>query len=181
MTKSRRSVQQAHERYQVGLLLRHLQRRYRASYEVVAEPNPPEAIISTGRTTRWVEVVTAYWNQAYAKDLHSHATAGEQHAPIGNGLFTNMTPEFAANFTKAVQAKLQKESYTSLLKEHGPGYLVVAIQFPFFGDDAFDWIDKEWNARPFQDRGCFRSIYLTYRHWNDYAVKQWRPPVSIRS
>ncbi len=151
---------------------------HRANYKVAREPNPPEAIITTGKTTSWVEVVTAFWNEAYAKDQYSYATPDEKHVSIGEGTFVNMTPEFAKNFTRAVQGKLGKPSYLPFKELYGPGYLVVAIQFPFFRRDAFDWIQKEWQSSPFTDLGCFRSIYLTVPHLNDYAPIRWPPPSS---
>lgn len=64
----RRDTQQAHERAQVGAFVAWLNSRYRANYEVVAEPNPPEAIIRSGRTTRWVEVTDAFWSDEFAQD-----------------------------------------------------------------------------------------------------------------
>ncbi|HRB77765.1 MAG TPA: hypothetical protein PLN59_07455 [Nitrosomonas sp.] len=48
----RRITQQAHERAQVGAFVAWLNTRYRSKFEVVAEPNPPDAIIRSGRTTR---------------------------------------------------------------------------------------------------------------------------------
>ena len=137
MPNPRWSVQQAHERFQVRLLLDHFRHCHRANFKVIAEPNPPEAVISTGKTTRWVEVVTAFWNDAYAKDQYSYATPGERHESVGDGVFMNMTSEFANNFTRAVQGKLSKESYRSLFEQYGTGYLLVAVQFPFFGSDSF--------------------------------------------
>lgn len=175
MTNRRRAVQQRHERFHVQLLIEALNKRHRANYKVVAEPNPPEAIIQSGRTTRWIEVVSAFWNSAYARDLYSHATAGETPRSVGDGVFMNMTPEFARNFAAAVRQKLEKASYESCRDEHGPGYLVVPILFPFFARDTLPFIQREWRSQPVHDRGCFRSIYLTYQVWNTYAVSRWRP------
>ena len=175
MASSRRAIQEAHERFHVGLLLRRLKHNHRAEYTVLSEPNPPEAIITTGKRTSWVEVVTAFWNDAYAKDQYSYATPGERHVPVGEGVFMDMTPAFARNFTRAVQGKLSKESYLPFKDRYGPGYLVVAVQFPFFGRDAFDWIEKEWESSQFINLGCFRSIYLAVPHMNDYALIRWQP------
>jgi hypothetical protein len=176
MPNPRRAVQEAHEKFNVNLLVDTLNKRHRSEFKVISEPNPPEAIIQSGKTTRWVEVVTAFWNSAFAKDLYSHATEGEEHKPIGDGLFMNVTPEFAKNFVTAVQSKLEKTAYEKFRDEYGPGYLLVSIQFPFFGKNAFDFIDREWRAHEIQDCGCFRSIYLAYRVFNGYRVMKWQPP-----
>ncbi len=140
MPSRRRDVQQRHERFHVQLLVDALNRRHRSSYQVVAEPNPPEAIIKSARTTRWIEVVSAFWNGAYAQDLYSYATEGEAHRSVGDGTFTNMTPEFARNFASAVRQKLEKSSYEPFRDQYGPGYLVVPILFPFFGSDALPFM-----------------------------------------
>jgi hypothetical protein len=88
-------------------------------------------------------------------------------------LFAKQAPEFPERFRRAVEPLGRTRPYKEL---YGPGYLVVAIQFPFFGRYAFDWIQKEWQSSPSTDLGCFRSIYLTVPHLNDYALIRWPPP-----
>ena len=80
---NRRPIQQAHERAYVQHFLDWFNRAYHTDFKVVSEPNPPEAVIRSSRTTRWVEVSTAFWNEAYARDLYSYATPGETHRPLG--------------------------------------------------------------------------------------------------
>lgn len=176
MKNARSSIKQAHERHQVGLLIDALNTRHRSDFKVISEPEPPEAIIQSRSTTRWVEVVTAFWTDSFAQDLYSYATEGESHRSIGDGIFMNMTPEFAKKFVSVVQAKLQKTTYEQFRDRYGPGYLVVSIQFPFFGKDALDYIEKEWWQNSVHNLGCFRSIYITYRIFHGYKVVKWLPP-----
>jgi len=56
----RRSVQQQHERAIVQDFLAWLNARHGAQFKVIAEPNPPEAIVQSVRATRWVEVTDAF-------------------------------------------------------------------------------------------------------------------------
>ena len=175
MPSPRRDVQQRHERFHVQLFIDALNKRHRSNFRVVSEPNPPEAIIQSGRTTRWVEVVSAYWNRAYAQDLNSYATEGEVHKSVGSGVFRNMDLEFAQNFADSVLSKLEKSSYDSARDKYGAGYLVVPILFPFFGRDTLQFMQQEWRNKSVKDRGCFRSIYLNYKVSNTYAVSLWRP------
>ena len=175
MPSRRRDVQQRHERFHVQLFIDTLNKRHRSNFQVISEPNPPEAIIKSAGTTRWVEVVTAYWNHAYAQDLNSYATEGETHKSVGNGVFMNMDSEFAQNFVASVQNKLEKSSDDSTRDKYGPGYLVVPVLFPFFGRDTLRFMQQEWRNRSLKDRGCFRSIYLTYQVWDKYVVSLWRP------
>lgn len=175
MPNPRSLTKERHERHQVGLLVNELNRRHRSAFQVVAEPDPPEAIIRSGRTTRWAEVVTAFWNDEYAKDLNSYATQGETHVSVGNGPFMDMDHEFASRFVITVSTKLKKEGYVQFRDKYGPGYLVVSIQYPFLDTHTFQCIQEEWRKRQVIDLGCFRSIYVTFRSSKAYRVVRWKP------
>ena len=173
MPNPRRFVQEAHERLVVKQFLSALNTRHRSSFLVTSEPNPPEAIIQSRQTVRWVEVVTAFWNEAEAKDLYSYATPGERHVPGNEGLLVNMTPQFSENFAAAVQKKLEKNTYVPFRDFYGPGYLAVSVQFPFFDRDTLPFMRRAWNSRKVNDLGCFRSVYLIYRVFHGYKVERW--------
>lgn len=175
MSNPRSMIKEKHERFQVGLLVNELNRRHRSRYRVVAEPDPPEAIIQSGRTTRWVEVVTAYWKIAFAKDLNSYATPGETHVSIGNGLFVDTDDEFSTNFVAAVKSKLEKRGYTPFREMYGPGYLLVSIHYPFFSHHSMRLVEQKWMQAGVEDLGCFRSVYVTFRVFDGYKVVRWKP------
>lgn len=176
MANPRHAVKQAHERYQVRLLLKALNARYRSSYEVISEPEPPEAVIRSNRNLRWVEVVTAYLNADFARDLNSFATEGEAHHSISGKVIVSPDEQFSENFVSVVQSKLEKKTYEQYRDLYGPGYLIVSIQNPFFGEDLLNTISELWQTANINDLGCFRSIYLTYRQDRDYRVRRWTPP-----
>lgn len=175
MPNKRRAVQVAHERFTVGLFLKSINRRYHSNFAVVEEPISPEAIIRSGGTTRWVEVTTAFWNQAFAIDTYSYATEGEVHRPIGDGVFVDPDEEFAKSFVSVVKQKLEKATYGKFRDRYGPGYLVVSVQYPLFGQHTMHYIAKAWSALAVNDQGCFRSVYVAYRVFNGYRVFLWRP------
>lgn len=175
MANRRRAVQEAHERFNVGLFLETFNRRYHSNFAVVEEPNPPEAIVRSGRTTRWVEVTTVFWNQAFAIDVYSYATEGEVHRPIGDGVFIGPDAEFAANFVSVIKQKLEKTTYAKFRDRYGPGYLVVSVQYPLFNHRTMHYITEAWSSLTMNDQGCFRSIYVAHRIFNGYRVFQWRP------
>ncbi|BBL59815.1 hypothetical protein MKFW12EY_34280 [Methylomonas koyamae] len=175
----RRDTQQAHERAQVGAFIVWLNTRYRAKYKVVAEPNPPEAIIRSGRTTRWVEVTDAFWSDAFAQDEYSYATPGEKHRSIGNGPFMAPDAQFAERFVDVVRKKLEKKSYVPSMQDYGPGYLVVPIMYPLFNSQSLWHMKKVWSQTRIEDLGCFRGIYMSMQmgrgpivRWSEYGRSQ---------
>jgi hypothetical protein len=174
MVNRRWSVQEAHERFNVGLFLEIFNHRYHSDFAVVEEPNPPEAIIRSGHTTRWVEVTTAFWNRAFAIDVNSYATEGEVHRPIGDGVFVGPDVEFAGNFVSVIRRKLEKATYAKFRDRYGPGYLVVSVQYPLFSERTMHYIRKAWSSVTLNDQGSFRSIYVAYRVFNGHRVVLWR-------
>lgn len=172
----RRDTQQTHERAQVRAFVTWLNSRYRAKYKVVDEPNPPEAIIRSGRTTRWVEVTDAFWSDAFAQDEYSYATPGENHKPMGSGPFMEPDKKFAARFVDVVRKKLEKQSYLPSMQAYGPGYLVVPIMYPLFNPHSLWCMKKAWSHTRIENLGCFRSVYMSIQmgrgpivRWSEYG------------
>ena len=110
----RRPVQQADERFFVEQFLNWFNHAYRSNFQVVSEPNPPEAVIRSSRTTRWVEVSTAFWNSAYAQDLYSFATPDEEHKPVEPGPYSEM--EHRTSFQIFSSSALYHNHYDQLEK-----------------------------------------------------------------
>lgn len=176
MANKRRPVQEAHERFTVDLFLENFNRWHHSQFHVIAEPNPPEAIIQSNHTIRWVEVTTAFWSSEFAIDLYSAATEGEQHKPSPDGVFIEPDAQFAAQFASVVKKKLEKETYELSRDLYGPGYLVVSIQYPLFGRDTLRFMERALSEVTINNRGCFRSIYIAYREFDRYKMILWRLP-----
>jgi len=174
MTTSRRAVQEAHERFYIQVFLDELNRRHRSSYRAISEPNPPEAIIQSKKKTSWVEVTSALMNRQFAEDAWSFATPGETHRPMPSNVIVGPDAQFAANFVSVVKKKLEKKSYEAFRDKHGPGYLLVSVQYPLFSRDTPRFMHRAWESAMLADRGCFRSIYLVIREYREYRVVQWR-------
>lgn len=168
----RRETQQAHERAQVASFVAWLNSRYGARFKVVAEPNPPEAIIRSGRTTRWVEVTDAFFSDGFAQDQFSYATPGEMHKPMGRGVFMEPDATFATRFVDAVQKKLEKQSYLPSKATYGPGYLVVPIMYPLFNSRSLRYMKEAWSRTAVNDLGCFRNIYMSV-HMGRGPIVRW--------
>jgi hypothetical protein len=170
---NRRPIQQAHERTNVDLFLDWFNRAYHSDFKVVSEPNPPDAVIRSSRTTRWVEVSTAFWNEAYAKDLYSYATPDEAHKPVGYNSLRCMDSVFAASFVSVVKKKLEKKSYVPWRDQYGPGYLVVPIKHIWFDGQTVGCMKEAWAASTINDLGCFRSVYIAFPSNNAIKFSRW--------
>ena len=174
MATYRRTTQEAHERFNVTTFVDEINRRHRASYRVVEEPNPPEAIIQSKGKISWVEVTSAFMNRSFAEESWSYATPGEKPRPMPSEVIVGPDAQFATNFAATVTKKLEKESYVPFRDKYGPGYLVVSVQYPLYGSDTPRFMRRAWQKTQVEDRGCFRSIYLVVRRYRGYQVILWR-------
>ncbi len=171
---NRRPVQEQHERAVVRDFLAWLNARRGTHFKVIAEPNPPEAIIQSVRATRWVEVTDAFWTDGYAQDIYSYATASEEHKPYGPGFFAGMDALFARRFAQALANKLKKRSYLPSLKKYGQGYLLVPIQHPFFNGNTVEEMKEFWRARqPVENLRCFKEVYIAFSSLNRRTFRKW--------
>jgi hypothetical protein len=169
----RRSIQQSHERANVENFLYWFNNAYRSNFKVVSEPNPPDAIIRSARTTRWIEVSTAFWSVGFAKDCYSAATPGEDHKPVGSGPYLSADANFAKNFVSVVKKKLEKTSYVPSRDQYGAGYLVVPIQYPLLSRETVRQMKDEWMGCSVADLGCFRRIYIGFSSLNKPRFYRW--------
>lgn len=170
---NRREIKKQHERFHIENFLQWFNNTYKSDFKVIKEPDPPEAIIQSSRTTRWVEISTAFWNQNYAKDLNTFATTGEEHEPIQKGVHMNMDSEFSKNIVNVIIKKLEKQSYIDVKQEYGKGYLIIPIYFPFFDSDTIDLMKYEWAKRKYKNLNCFRSVRICYRSLNNWVYYRW--------
>jgi hypothetical protein len=169
----RRPVQQSHERFFVEQFLNWFNSVYRSNFQVVCEPNPPEAVIRSSRTTRWIEVSTAFWNTAYARDLYSFATPYEKHKPVAPGPYRSMDENFARNFVSVLKKKLEKTSYVPWRDKYGPGYLIVPIKHPWFDGETVRLMKEAWADCLVNDIGCFRSVRIAFPSLNKIRFFRW--------
>lgn len=174
MSVARDKVKRDHELYNIREFLDWHRQRYKSAFRIVERPDPPDAIIRSGRTVRWVESTTAFWNKAYARDEYSYATPGEVHKPMPKVPF-HVGPDevFAANFIDLVRQKLEKTSYEKFRDQYGPGYLVVRVMYPLFGAWTMQLMKDAWMRALVTDKGCFRSVYIAFRSRNGLAFMRW--------
>ena len=171
----RKPIKKQNERFHIANFLDWFNKTYKSDFKVISEPEPPEAIIqSSVKNKRWIEVSNSFWNSAYAQDLTSYATPGEEHAPIGKEPFGEMDEDFAKNFTRVVKNKLEKKSYNAVKNKFGKGYLIIPIYNPFFDEETIKLMRKEWGKTVINNLNCFRSVRITYRESSKWVFKLWR-------
>ena len=172
---NRRDTQRKHERAVVADFLDWLRTYRGANFAVVAELDPPDAIIESRRLKSWVEVTDGFGDGNWARDLYSYATPDEEHVPIDPGPYLDPDLRFAENFARALSQKLIKESYRPIARELGPGYLVVNVEYPLFNLSAYRAAEAEWGAgRPWNNLGCFKEVYAAFRSRNGRAFRKWK-------
>lgn len=169
---NRRPVKAEHESVYISAFIDWHGRTFRSHYRVIARPDPPDAIIQSGRITRWIEIGDVFWNDAWARDLYSFATPDETHRPIYSGIHVDMDEQFAGRFVRVLQDKLTKTSYRPVAKRYGPGYLVLAMMFPFFNQDTLLLMRRKWAATTPLSAGHFRGVFLAYP--NASRFQRWR-------
>lgn len=173
--QNRRSIQQSHERAVIRDFLAWFNRRRGTRFVPVAEPNPPDAIIRSTRTTRWIEVVDVFWSGAYARDLYSDATPGETHKPVRRGPYVDMDDQFAARFASALAKKLRKEAYEPFRNQYGPGYLVLCVHHPWFDGCTLERMKEHWlNVPDKVDLNCFREAFVAFYSLNRRRFRKWQ-------
>jgi hypothetical protein len=170
----RRPIKQAHEKAYIEAFLRWHAVAYRSRFCIVARPDPPDAIIRSERTTRWVEVGDAYWSDEWARDLNSYATPGEKHCPIHGGPHVGMDEQHASRFVAVLKDKLESNSYASCNSDYGPGYLVLPMMSPFFDANTTRLMRQYWDATSALNLGFFRGVFLAYRSLNQIQFRRWK-------
>ncbi|MDH5766156.1 MAG: hypothetical protein OEZ38_09080 [Gammaproteobacteria bacterium] len=171
---NRKPIKQAHEHFHVENFLNWLNHAYRTDFKVIAEPDPPEAIIKSSRRTSWVEISTAFLNSAYAQDVLSYATPGETHKSIAGGLTISPDEQFAHSLVGVIKKKLEKKSYFPFYEKYGPGYLVIPIHNPFLDEESMKRAKAVWSRTIINDFGYFRSIRVAYKSLGDWKLKLWK-------
>lgn len=170
----RRPIKRAHERAVVRQFLLWLNETQPACYQVVDEPDPPDAVIESSALRTWVEIGDVFWNDAYAKSFLSFATPGELHKPVPRGPYSNVDWEFATRFVSVLRGKLENTSYEPFCGTYGQGYLVLCIYHPWFDETTRHAMQQHWSTTQPQvrDLRCFREVFL-YLYHRDNTIFRW--------
>ena len=172
--KSRAEIQKAHEDAVLLAGLSEHNRLHSIELKVISRPDPPDAILSDGSITTWMELTAAFFSQAWAKDLSSYNSI-KGHLPMASGPYMDMDKQFAKNFCDLLQRKVGKSSYQPIINQHGPGILVVSLESPWLDEESLTAIDEEWAERGSLDVSqTFAHVYLRHRAGGGDIVRLWK-------
>ncbi len=171
----RRPVQDKHERGLVDAFIGWWGQQTGEQFQVIARPNPPDAIVQSEERTTWIEVADTFFSEAWAEDRYSSATPGEEYRPMISGLHVNMDAQFAERFVALLGNKLTKKSYAESFQKHGPGILLVGMQSPWFDSNTCELMREfcakaDWSA----NRGYFARVFISFSSLNRQVFEEWK-------
>jgi len=171
----RHTVTSANEDAEIADFLEWYNLKYGASFEVESRPDPPDAILrdrDTGITT-WVELTNAYYSAEWARDVHSHATAGRENFEMGH-IHEDMDKKTADNFVCISMKKLNSSSYDSVAEQYGMGILVVVVHSPWFDDQTVEEMENAWNEKDVENTsGNIGRMFYGWRFKGGYDFREW--------
>jgi hypothetical protein len=167
--KSRAAIQDAHELAVLRDGLAEHNRVHGLSLKVISRPDPPDAILSDGSSTTWMELTDAFFSERWAMHVSSYASI-KGHKPMARGLYMDMDKQLAVNCCDLLTKKTAKNSYKPLIQQYGPGILVVGLESPWLDGETLDAIDEEWSSRGSPDISVtFAHVYLRHRGSHTFA------------
>lgn len=171
--KSRAAIQEAHELAVLRVGLAEHNRICGLNLTIVSRPDPPDAMLSDGSFTTWMELTDAFFSPEWARDLCSFAS-DKEHRPMARGLYIDMDGQLARTFCDALEHKASKLSYRPLIERYGPGILVVGLESPWLDDESIDAIDNEWLSRGKPKiSATFSNVYIGYRNGSGNHAFAW--------
>ncbi|MBD9504608.1 hypothetical protein IB256_27775 [Pseudomonas sp. PDM17] len=174
MSSNRKAVQQAHEHAVLAAAVAEHNRITGGALKVTQRPDPPDAILSDGVTTTWMELTDAFFSPEWAKDIVGFA-ADQVHRPMEAGLYMDMDAQLARAFCDIVRQKAAKTSYQAFINCYGPGVLVVGLESPWLDEEIVEEIDREWREQGSPDVSqTFSHIYLGFRDSNGNFARLWK-------
>lgn len=159
-----RDIKQKHEATVVADFVAWLNRTSDTNWAVSERPNPPDAIITDGKTTSWVEHADLYRSWEEARSETSFVSPGKEHAPHSENPISDPDRRIAMELMALLQKKLTNCSYRPFYEKYGPGFLVISERDPFFDDATIAEIDRiSEELKISNDLGYFKKLYLAIR------------------
>ena len=167
------NVKDRHELAVLNAALAEHNRLHNLALTIVGRPDPPDAILSDGSTTTWMEHTDAFFSGDWARDLTTHA-ADVAHRPMEQRGYFEPDAQLADAFCRCVLDKAGKATYAGCIAQYGPGILVVGLESPWLDEDTIREINEAWAALGSPDiSATFAHVYLGYRDDSGNRATAW--------
>jgi hypothetical protein len=167
------NVKKRHELAVMEAALAEHNRLHDLALTIVSRPDPPDAILSDGSATTWMEHTDAFFSGEWARDLTTHA-ANVRHMPMEQRGYFEPDAQLAGAFCRCVIDKAGKTTYASCIAHYGPGILVVGLESPWLDEETIHEINRAWAELGSPDiSSTFRYVYLGYRDNSGNHARVW--------
>ena len=172
---TRREINPLHEAAVVKAAVNAHNARFGCGFIIIDKPDPPDAILQDGERQLWLEHTDAFY-PGWARDLTTFAASDKSHVPMDGGLHANMDQSLAEVFCSVVRKKLDNPAYVPLVRDLGPGILVVGLESPWLSDETIEAISRAWLAQgDTRLNEVFSHVYLGFRQSGDNHAVSWQP------
>jgi hypothetical protein len=159
-----RVLKQQHETAVVDDFVAWLSDKSGANWTVLERPDTPDAVISNGVETSWVEHTDLYRTWEEARSETSFITPDKKHIPHAENPIFDPDRRIAIALMNLLQSKLSNDSYRQAYEVYGPGFLVISERDPLFNKDSIAEIDRiSEEIKISDDRGYFSKVCLAIR------------------
>ncbi len=164
----RRRTQEAHEGAVIDTFIQWLGSRSFPPFEIIARPDPPDAILQAGSDLLWVEVADVYRSADEAHEERSAATPGETRFTHREHPIINPDDRMADALLRVVVNKLNRSTYRQVYEQYGPGVLICCERDPLFDSSTLEAIRDRFDEQTCSELstlngGVFKEIYLYER------------------
>ena len=128
----RREVQNEHEKAglkRLGLYLDGLG----SSFKMLANPDPPDAIVEIDGKKTWVEITDAFFDEDLAISETTYASEDKKHIPHPKSGKPIANPKkiFQKVLHEVIEKKYDKKTMKQTYAKYGQGILLVCVHDPF--------------------------------------------------
>jgi hypothetical protein len=135
-----------------------------SSLEVVARPDPPDAIVKIDGKDCWIEITDAFQNSDWARSLTSYAADDKDHQPYQSRVIYEPDSEACERVKAVILKKYEKNSMNGLLVKYGQGVLLVGAYTPLTSpEEIIEQAGEVILTEIASKSAVFKSIYL-YRN-----------------
>ncbi|MBU2573711.1 MAG: hypothetical protein KKH28_06525 [Elusimicrobia bacterium] len=154
----RQEIKKGHEKAVITAFLKYYNEAYGSHYVIIETPESPDAIVSDGSSKKWVEHCDAYRSPDEAKEDYDANHCHTRQMVYPDSQIVNA-------LLRTLQKKFDKESYSKIHSELGPGILVMVACDPLFSESTREEIVEVLTEvrGELTSRGYFGQVYLT---WN---------------